>query len=56
MRALYGYSHSSVPIIVDLVSFLKLLQMHTHSSRGNKKRKHHCVLSYSSSQIPPETG
>lgn len=37
MRAVSGYSHSSVPIVVDMVSFMKLVQMHTHSSRRKEK-------------------
>lgn len=39
MRSVCGYSHSSMPVIVDVVSFMKLLQMHTHSSRGTKKKE-----------------
>lgn len=36
MKTVCEYSHSSVSIIVNVVSFMRLIQMHTQSSRGKK--------------------
>lgn len=36
MKTVCEYSHSSVSKIVNVVSFMRLIQMHTQSSQGKK--------------------